>query len=311
LSENISYTPEDVAKILKISRFTVYELIKRGELTAYRIGRKVRVEPADLEQYKLRAKGIPLTVEAESDKLVDCHFSPEERLIICGQDVILDTLTRYLERKMPQARFLRSYIGSMDSLFALYKGEVNVASSHLWDGDLDQYNIPYVRHLLPGQKVVVINLVYRMAGFYVAKGNPKELKDWADLTRDGIHLVNREKGSGARVLLDEKLRLLGANVNSIKGYELVETSHLAVASRIARGEADVGLGIEKVALQVKDLEFIPLTKERYDLIMRKKDLEKPHFKLLLKVLSSAQFRREVEGMGGYDVSQMGEVMAEI
>lgn len=311
MTDSISYTPEEVAKILKISRFTVYELIKRGELTAYRIGRKVRVEPADLEQYKLKAKGCPKVTANNKPRPVESHFSPEEGLIICGQDIVLDSLTRHLERKMPQVRFLRSYIGSMDGLSALYKGNVNVASAHLWDGDLDQYNIPFVRHMLPGQSVAIFNLVYRMAGFYVAKGNPKEVADWNDLSRGDIQLINREKGSGARVLLDEKLRQLKIDYRSISGYDLTETSHLAVASRVARGEADVSIGIEKAALQVKDIDFIPLIKERYDLIIRKEDLEKAHFQLFLEVLSSPEFRKEVEGMGGYDISQMGELIAEI
>jgi len=311
LTDSISYTPEEVAKILKISRFTVYELIKRGELTAYRIGRKVRVEPADLEQYKLKAKGCPKVTSSTEARSVEKHFSPEEGLIICGQDIVLDSLTRHLERKMPQVRFLRSYIGSMDGLSALYKGTVNVASAHLWDGDLDQYNIPFVRHLLPGQRVAIFNLVYRMAGFYVAKGNPKGITDWKHLSRDDVRLINREKGSGARVLLDEKMRQLGIDFRSVAGYDTEETSHLAVASRVARGEADVSVGIEKAALQVKDLEFIPLSKERYDLVIRKEDLNKAHFQLFLDVLASRDFRKEVEGMGGYDVSQMGELIAEV
>ena len=311
MTNNISYTPEEVAKILKISRFTVYELIKRGELTAYRIGRKVRVEPADLEQYKLKAKGCPKVTNSPMVRPVESYFSPEDGLIICGQDLVLDILARYLERKMPQLRFLRSYIGSMDGLLALYKGTVNVASSHLWDGELDQYNIPYMRHLLPGQSVSVFNLVYRMTGFYVAKGNPLGITDWWDLTRPDIRFINREKGSGARVLLDEKLRKLGIDCNCILGYDQEESSHLAIASRVARGEVQIGLGIEKAALQVKEVEFIPLTKERYDLVVRKEDLSKPHFQLLLEILSSFEFRNEVKGMGGYDISHMGKLMGVI
>lgn len=309
MADGISYTPVEVAKILQISRFTVYELIKRGELTAYRIGRKVRIEPADLEQYKLKAKGC--STSNQLPKTTEKHFSPDEGLIICGQDVLLDSLTRHLEKKIPQARFLRSYVGSMDGLSALYKGEVSVASAHLWDGNLDQYNIPFIRYLLPGQRISIFNLVYRMAGFYVAKGNPKGIVDWNDFKRNDIRLVNREKGSGARVLLDEKLRNFGIDCQSILGYATEETSHLAVASKVARGDADVGLGTEKAAMQVKDVDFIPLSKERYDLVIRKEDLEKAHFQLFLEVLSSPEFRNEVEGMGGYDVSHMGELIAEI
>ena len=128
--------------------------------------------------------------------------------------------------------------------------------------------------------------------------------------KPGIHFVNRECGSGARVLLDEKLRINNIDRDQVYGYTDEEMSHLAVASRIARGEADVGLGIEKAALQVKELDFIPLQKERYDLIIRREDAEKPIFKALLAVLRSTAFHNELRGMGGYDLTHTGKIMAE-
>lgn len=311
MSNDVSYTPEEVAKILKISRFTVYDLIKRGDLIAYRIGRKVRVEPTDLEAYKQRAKGINPAIEPPVYRLAENIVPVDEGLIICGQDIILDILTRHLEKKMPHVRFLRQYIGSIDGLLSLYRGTANAVTAHLWDGDTDEYNLPYVRRLLPGHKTLIVNLVYRTEGFYVAKGNPNAIKDWYDLTQTNIRFVNRERGSGARVLLDEKLRKLEIAHESINGYEQEEMSHLAVASCVARGDADVGLGIEKASTQVKKIDFIPLKKERYDIVIRKDDFNKPHFVSLMAVLRSSSYRNEVEGMGGYDVSQMGEIIAEI
>lgn len=312
MSHDISYTPEEVAKILKISRFTVYELIKRGELTAYKVGRKVRVEAGDLEVYKQRGKGLnPANVQAVAMQQREPLFSPQDGLIICGQDVVLDILARHLEKQMPHIRFLRNYIGSIDGLMALYRGTANLVTVHLWDSDTDQYNIPYVRRLLPGHKTVVINMVYRDEGFYVAQGNPKELHTWADLTKPGVRFVNRERGSGARVLLDEQLRKNDIEHGAIGGYDHEEMSHLAVASYIARGEADVGLGIEKAARQVSGIDFIPLHKERYDMVIRKEDFAKPHFQAVMTVLRSTPFRNEVAGMGGYDISRMGEIMAEL
>lgn len=311
MSDSISYTPEEVAQILKISKYTVYELIKRGDLAAYRIGRKVRVEATDLEAYKQKAKGVtpgsPQPVHRLAEKLV----STDEELIICGQDVILDILTRQLERQHPQVRFLRQYIGSIDGLMALYRGMANVVTTHLWDSDTGDYNVPYVRRLLPGHRAVVINLVYRMEGFYVAKGNPKAIKSWTDLAKPGVRLVNRERGSGARVLLDEQLRIHNIDYRSIEGYQQEEMSHLAVASAVARGDGDVGVGIEKAASQVQDVDFLPLQKERYDLVIRKEDMEKPHFQSLLNILQSSAYRNEVAGLGGYDVAQMGQVIKEI
>lgn len=317
MSTDISYTPEEVAKILKISKFTVYELIKRGDLTAYRIGRKVRVEGADLELYKQKAKGLnSLTLPPEppgiNEGISHGHrLDRGESLVICGQDIILDILTRYLEKQFPQIHFLRRYIGSIDGLMALYRGLANVVTAHLWDSDTNEYNTPYVRRLLPGHQTCVINLVYRMEGFYVAKGNPKAITKWHDLTKSDVRFVNRERGSGARVLLDEQLRINSINRNDVQGYTEEEMTHLAVASKVARGEADVGLGIEKVAMQFANLDFIPLHKERYDLVIRLEDLERPHFQALISILKSSAFRNEVMGIGGYDISQMGEIIAEI
>lgn len=311
MPENISYTPEEVAKILKISKYTVYELIKRGELTAYRIGRKVRVEAPDLEIYKQKAKGIEPTFSKPIYRLEEKLVPADQGLIICGQDVILDILTRHLEKQNPRVRYLRQYIGSINGLLELYRGTVNVVTAHLWDSDSDEYNAPYVRRILPGHNIVIINLVYRMEGFFVAKGNPKDIKTWEDLKKPGVRFINREKGSGARVLLDEKLRKYGIDRKLINGYEIEELSHLAVASCVARGKADVGLGIEKAATQVQAVEFIPLQKERYDLIILKEDQDKPDFQVLFSILLSDDYRNEIAGMGGYDISRMGEIMAEV
>jgi putative molybdopterin biosynthesis protein len=309
--ENISYTPEEVARILQISRFTVYELIKRGELEAYRIGRKVRVEPADLERYKMRSKGCGPFLTQATVKTPLPKLNVQDGIILCGQDAVLDSLTRHLEKQLPQLRFLRRHAGSIDGLMALYHGTANLVTAHLWDGDSDEYNIPYVRRILPGHRAALYNLVYRTEGFYVARGNPKRITAWTDLTRSDIRFINRECGSGARVLLDEQLRKLNIDHLLINGYDREEMSHLAVASCVARGEADIGLGIEKVAGQVEGIDFIPLTKERYDLVARKEDWSLPHFQVLLDILRSPAFQNEVAGMGGYDISRMGQFIAEV
>lgn len=319
MSNDVSYTPEEVAEILRISKFTVYELIKRGELLAYHIGRKVRVEGADIENYKRKSKGLD-SLESPTPSPLDPlaptrglkhSFSSDESLVICGQDIVLDILTRYLEKQFPQVHFLRRYIGSIDGLMALYRGLANVVTAHLWDSDTNEYNLPYVRRLLPGHPTCIINLVYRMEGFYVAKGNLKNITTWSDLTKPDVRFINRERGSGARVLLDEQLRILGIRHQDILGYGDEEMTHLAIASKVARGEADVGLGIEKVAMQFINLDFIPLHKERYDLVIRQEDLERPHFQALMSILKSPSFRNEVIGIGGYDISRMGEIIAEM
>lgn len=311
MSDTTSYTPEEVAKILKISRFTVYEMIKRGDLAAYHIGRKVRVEAPDLETYIQRSKKNLPPLQTSPQPPIDSPITEPNSFIIYGQDVMLDILTRHLEKALPHIRCLRNYAGSIDGLLALYHGTANVATAHLWDSDTDSYNIPYVRRFLPGHRTQVYNLAYRNTGFYVAKGNPKNINNWQDLNRPDLTLINRERGSGARVLLDEMLHVLEIDYRQIKGYSREEMSHLAVASCVARGEADVGIGIEKAALQVSDIDFIFQKKERYDIVLRKEDTDKPHFQTLLTVIRSDIFRNEVAGMGGYDLSQTGQLMGNI
>ena len=309
--ETMSYTPEEVAKLLKVTRFTVYEMIKRGDFPAYRIGRKMRIEADDLAAYIKKSKGdVRPAISALVPAQPAASAMPEE-MIICGQDPVLDSLTRHLEKQLPRVRILRNYVGSIDGLSALYHGRANVATTHLWDGDTDSYNIPYVRRLLPGHAAVIVNLVYRTAGFYVARGNPLDIQDWRDLLKPGIRLVNRERGSGARVLLDEKLRATGLDRNQIAGYDREETSHLAVASCVARDEADVGLGTEKAALQVANIDFVPMQEERYDLVIRREDAGTPAFQAMLSILRSPAFRNELSGMGGYGLLQLGQIIAEI
>lgn len=320
MSDSTAYTPEEVAKILRISKYTVYELIKRGELGAYRIGRKVRIEESDIELYKQKSKRnatvseVPSAPATPPSANLSANFCSNfvslvpDGLVICGQDIILDILTRYLVKQFPNIRFLRNYVGSMDGLIALYKGEANAVTAHLWDSDTDDYNISYVRRLMPGHPALIINLVYRYEGFYVAAGNPKKILSWQDLRRSDVRFVNREHGSGARVLLDEKLRLEKIPARSVNGYDDSEMSHMSVAGKVARGEADAGLGIEKAAMQVPGLQFIPLHKERYDLVIRQEDENKPHFQALLQIIRSSAYRKEIEGLGGYDVSRMGDIM---
>ena len=145
----------------------------------------------------------------------------------------------------------------------------------------------------------------------MAPGNPLAINKWANLARTDVRYVNREPGSGVRVLLDEQLRILSIDHRQVNGYSRVETSHLAVASCVARGESDTGLGTESVAGQLKGLDFVPMHQERYDLMIRKEDMDKPLGKALLAILRSTSFRNEVSGMGRYDLSQMGKLIAEI
>jgi putative molybdopterin biosynthesis protein len=315
--DNSALTPQEVADILKIAKNTVYEIIKRGDLNSYRVGKKVRVDLKDVEEYKNRTKSIKsngksgiIQNTAEVTPLLNEELPRGGGFVICGQDVLLDILSRYLQLHPRGIQALRSYIGSYNSLYALYQGNVQMATAHLWDGDSGQYNVPFVRRMLPGIPAVIIHLACRLQGFYVPKNNPKGIKGWEDLGRKDITIINREKGSGTRILLDEHLRRLGIPSKNIKGYNRESTSHLAIASTVARGGADIGIGNEKSGLQVQGIDFIPLQTERYEMVIKKEDIDKAPFQTVLEILRSQEFKMELEGIGGYDLIELGQIVAE-
>jgi len=319
MKDNTTLTPEEVANILKITKYTVYEMVKRGELPAYRVGNKIRIDTGDLEAYRQNRKGpdhrSPEPSNAATSRLgpsispaMAADSTATASLVICGQDPILDILGRHLESHPHGCRVLRQQTGSFAGLLALYQNRADIAAVHLWDGDSRTYNTSFVRRLVPGIPTILVHVVNRMAGFLVASGNPKRIYTWEDMARPDITLVNREPGSGIRVLLDEELFRRGIDRLQIMGYDHEEMSHLAVASVVARGAADVGLGHEKAALQVRGIEFVPLQQESYDLVIKKEALVKPQIQAILEILTSPAFHTELSGLGDYDLQDCGKLI---
>lgn len=234
-----SLTAVDVAELLKITKNTVYELVKRGELPGYKVGKKLRIDRDDVENYinnqkiskSNRNKNIILNSELTKQTYTNNVLNLENPndIIISGQDVILDVLAEHIREKVNDMRVLRSNTGSYASLYDLYNDKISVSSVHLWDGDTDEYNTAFVRKMLPGVSCFIINLAYRNVGFYVTKGNPYKINKWKDLTKSNISMINREKGSGIRILLDEKLRLNNISKEQVNGYDIEKQSHFAVA----------------------------------------------------------------------------------
>ena len=317
--DSTSLTPLEVAELLKITKNTVYEIIKRGELPAYKVGKKLRIDKEDIDNYinnQKKGNALSQTKQIKQDVIVNnIAIDTEKKLddqniIICGQDMILDILGRNIESSLPSTKSYRSYMGSYNGLINLYNDKASIASSHLWDGETSEYNVDFVKKLLPGIPCTIINLTYRIQGFYVQKGNPKNIHGWDDLKRYDINYINREIGCGVRVLLDGKLRELEIPSSKINGYNSEENSHLAVASAVARGKGDFGLGIEKVAKQIDNIDFIPLQKERYDLVIKTENLENPIYKEILSIINSDEFKDELAGLGGYDLKDTGKIIAE-
>jgi len=245
---------------------------------------------------------------------VELLRSPEEVdqtiVAIGSHDLTLDLLSSRLSALRPGASLSSSNVGSLGGLIALQRGEAHLAGSHLLDEESGEYNLSYVRRMLRSRPVVVMTLVQREQGLIVPKGNPEGIASLEDLLRDDVLFVNRQKGAGTRVLLDYKLREMGADPLRIRGYEREEFTHLAVAATVAGEAADVGLGI-LAAARALELDFVPLLKERYDLIIPREFYDSDLLAPLLEIIRGPDFRREVEALGGYDASEMGRVVAEV
>ena len=302
-------TVQEVADILKIKKTTVYEMIKRGELPSTKIGKQLRITEETLnrklggEPAARPSAPMPMPSVPSSSALVNSGGN----LILCGQDIALDIISNHFNTSMNMPNILRSHAGSYNSLYLLYQGKAHVATCHLWDEESGEYNVSYVKRLLPGIPVIMIRLFGRHMGLYVRKGNPQHITCWEDFARKDITLVNREKGSGTRILLDEKLKKLKLNRLEINGYGNEYSSHLSVASAVARGEGNVGLGIQFYARQIREVEFIPLQNEWYDMVFLADQLNTGPFKALLDYVASEAFMNEIMQIDDYDFSQTGKI----
>ena len=195
----------------------------------------------------------------------------------------------------------------MGGLMAIKKGVCHLAGSHLLDIEDGTYNISYIKKYLPDIRVKLVNLVYRDQGLIVPPGNPKQIKGIADLGREDIALINRQAGSGTRILLDYRLKQLDIDPAIINGYQNEEYTHMAVAVAVLSGAADVGLGIYAAAKALK-LDFIPVVTEQYDLVIPEVYFESQNVQILLETINTASFKKRVEALGGYSTAKTGEII---
>ena len=311
MAQNKSLSTQEVADILHVSKSTIYDLIRKGEIHSYKIGRKVRFTQDDVDAYIARSRHEHSTRPVRN---LDTHSTlltpdPDERpeLIISGQDVVLDILANYLQIEGVNAA--RTYLNSFEGLLALYQDKIHVAACHLFDGF--DYNTSFVRSLMPGVPAVLVNVSYRTQGFYVQKGNPRKIKGWSDLGREDISVLNRRVGSSARILMDTQLKRLGIPASRVSGYDKIMRSHLTMAAAIAAGEADLAIGTERISRQIENLDFIPLLEERFDFVIKKEMMETEAVQKLIKVLNMPEFRQEIARFSGNDYRDLGKVITEV
>jgi putative molybdopterin biosynthesis protein len=239
-------------------------------------------------------------------ELLNPREAMEDRLLAIGShDLTIDLLNSLLQEKTGgRIHLASSNVGSLGGLLALRKGTAHLAGSHLLDTETGDYNRAYIRRYLPGTPVALITLAHRWQGFMTAAANPKGIRGIADLARPEVLFVNRQAGSGTRILLDYELARAGIDPGQVAGYRNEEYTHMNVAMAVASGAADAGLGI-RAAADALSLAFVPLARERYDLVIPRAFLEDEKIRLLLEIIRSGDFQARVTALGGYEVEETG------
>lgn len=348
-------TADEVAKMLRVSRNTVYNLVKRDELASYYVGRKMRFSLVDVENYiersQVSAEGAsPRTAKILASSRVpkplasspasaataaafegkqpraSRSFPPEPEdgaafrvfpntprtlFVLAGNDIIGDMIANYLGASAPAGGFAfeRLHEGSYAAAADVYTGHAHAALVHMRDAD-GTYNVEFVRHIIPGMPVRLVRLARRRQGFVVARGNPKNLRAWSDLGREGVRIANRERGCGSRVLLDEMLLGSGINRAALVGYGREHPSALTAATLVARGAADVTIASERVFHQIDGVDFIPLQDEWLDAALSMEERMLPAAQAICQLVRTRAFREDVARLAGYDTTHMGEVVFE-
>ena len=252
-------------------------------------------------------EGLPENQPTPATLLRPLHEIQNTIVAVGSHDNTMDVLADLIRARSSRISISSSHVGSMGGLMAIKKGLCHVAGTHLLDPDDGSYNISYLKKYLPGTPVHLVHLVQREQGLIIRPGNPKRIEGIEDLTRNDLTFINRQGGSGTRILLDFKLDKLGLSKADITGYENEEFTHMAVAVAVLSGAADAGLGIYAAA-KALGLEFIPVVTESYDLVIPDAFYDTEKIRLLLSVIRSDAFMARVNELGGYHTSHTGEVI---
>ena len=291
------------AKVARVGkRFVARPVSTLGEWLNYTVPADGLVyEPAAREQKHGRSG--PVRVQLLQDRR-----TVEEEILVAGCDPSIFLAGAHFRLDHGGGSVVSWTMGSVSAVEALKRGEVHMAGLHLVDRRSGQSNVPYLKRHLPGGHFTVFRFVKWQQGLMVRRGNPKGICQITDVAKPGARLVNRERGSGARRLLDNQLIQAGLPSEAIKGYQREVGSHLAVARHILEGEADAGIGVESAA-QLFDLDFLPLQDEHYDFVLPTSHLHThPVLSKFLDTLTARSLRKELDALGGYDTSDVGTVI---
>jgi putative molybdopterin biosynthesis protein len=255
---------------------------------------------------------IPRDVEGISEtetptaRLLKPLSAIRNTLVITGShDNTLDLLADQMRRHHDGINISSSHVGSMGGLMAIRNNACHLAGAHLLDPEDGSYNIRYIKKYLPNVPVRLVNLVMREQGFIVPKGNPNQIRSVTDLKDRQLRFINRQAGSGTRILFDYKLADAGLTPADIIGYDNDEYTHMSVAVAVLSGRADAGLGI-MAAARALDLDFVPIVTESYDLVIPERFFDTPNVQILLETIAGDEFKKRILALGGYGVEKTGQ-----
>lgn len=288
----------ELAKYLGINEKKVYSLIEEKGLPATKVTGKWGFFKELVDQW------LENSVENHPSVL---HKLKGFLMVAGSNDPLLDFTLGEMERAGSGLFPFFCNTGSLEGLSMLKERKVHIAGSHILDEEEGEYNVPFVASHFAEFRTVVVNFAYRQQGLILGRGNPLKIKGIDDLGKAGIRYINRQKGSGTRVLIDSCLKKVGVDPSKINGYEMEVSTHIDVGLRILNGEADAGAGIRATA-QILGLDFIPLKEERFDLLIPRDYFFLDEVQQLMEVLKSSQFRGEAARFGGYDTRDSGKVI---
>jgi len=296
-------TTKEVAEYLSINEKQVYRLIKERKIPATRITGKWLFPRQLVDEWVMNSARENVGSRLQKKPL-------DNQVVIAGSnDLALELLAKSVHLQSSEYTISISNIGSLGGLVALQHGSCHIAASHLLDEQTGEYNIPAIKRHFPDLDVKVLNLCYREQGLIVKRNNPMEIQSLSDLVGKNAVLVNRQEGSGTRVLFDHRLKQHGIDPASIQGYAKLAYTHMEVALDVFSGSADVGIGI-LAAAKMLGLGFVPLANERFDLIVPVDNFSTDAVKALRQVLGSEKFKLDVGQMEGYDTRDTGKVLYE-
>jgi excisionase family DNA binding protein len=300
-------TVAEAARYLRLNPRSVYLLAQRGAIPASRATGKW-LFPVHLLDEWIEASARQRRGERPGSRPLT---APADTLLLAGSDdPALELLPDALRGEAGRPFLFTAALGSVGGLHALAAGRADLACAHLVDPVSGEYNLPQLPRYLPDRPAVLVNLFYRELGLVVWTGNPRKIEGVGDLGRRGLRFVNRQPGSGTRAYIDDALGRAGIAAASLAGYREEVSTHWAVALRVQRTEADVGVATRSVAIALS-LGFVPLTRERFDLVVLKEAFFRPPVQALLEAVRSDRFRRGLERHGGYDGGQTGRVLGEV